>query len=95
MDQETIIQAMLRPETYPEPPEKITHLQTHISHIFLTGTLVYKIKKSIDFGFLDFTTLAKRRYFCRQEVLLNRRLTRNIYLGVVKITSENGRPIIN
>ena len=86
---------MLDPATYPEPPEKIVHLQTHISHIFLTGGLVYKIKKPVDFGFLDFTTLAKRRYFCRQEVVLNRRLTQDIYLGVVKITSKKGRPVIN
>ncbi len=93
-DQQTVIRAMLDPSTYPVPPEKIVHLQTHISHIFLTGGLVYKIKKSVDFGFLDFTTLAKRRYFCRQEVLLNRRLTRDIYLGVVKITSEKGKPVI-
>lgn len=94
-DQEAVIQAMLRPETYPQTPGKITHLQTHISHIFLTGGLVYKIKKPVDFGFLDFTTLSRRRYFCYQEVLLNRRLTKDIYLGVVKITKERGRPVIN
>jgi uncharacterized protein len=93
--QNVIIQAMLNPETYPQTPDKITHLQTHISHIFLTGGLVYKIKKPVDLGFLDFTTLAKRRYFCYQEVLLNRRLTKDIYLGVVKITDERGRPVIN
>jgi aminoglycoside phosphotransferase family enzyme/predicted kinase len=94
-DQETIVQAMLSPETYPNPPEKITHIQTHISHIFLTGGLVYKIKKPVDFGFLDFTTLAKRRYYCQQEILLNRRLTRGIYRGVVKITYDGGKPVIN
>ncbi len=94
-NQEMVIQAMLSPETYPDPPEKITHIQTHISHIFLTGGLVYKIKKSVDFGFLDFTTLAKRHYYCQQEVLLNRRLTRGLYLGVVKITSQSGKPVIN
>lgn len=93
--QEAVIQAMLRPETYPRPPRKIIHLQTHISHIFLTGGQVYKIKKPVDFGFLDFTTLSRRRYFCYQEVRLNRRLTRDLYLGVVKITSERGRPVIN
>jgi len=94
-DQNMVIQAMLKPETYPQPLKKITHIQTHISHIFLTGGLVYKIKKSVDFGFLDFSTLAKRRYFCHQEVKLNRRLTKNIYLGVVKITSEKRKPTIN
>jgi uncharacterized protein len=94
-DQNVIIQAMLNPETYPQTPKKITHLQTHISHIFLTGGLVYKIKKPVDFGFLDFSTLAKRRYFCCQEVLLNRRLTKGIYRGVVKITAVRGKPVIN
>jgi uncharacterized protein len=92
---EIVIQAMLSPETYPEPPQTITHIQTHISHIFLTGGLVYKIKKPVDFGFLDFTTLAKRRYYCQQEVRLNRRLTRGLYLGVVKIAFESGKPVIN
>lgn len=95
IDQETVIQAMLSSETYPDSPEKITHIQTHISHIFLTGGLVYKIKKSVDFDFLDFTTLAKRHYYCQQEVLLNRRLTRGLYLGVVRITSQSGKPVIN
>jgi uncharacterized protein len=94
IDQEIVIQAMLDPATYPQPPEKITHLQTHISHIFLTGRLVYKIKKSVDFGFLDFSTLARRRYFCRQEVSLNRRLTQNVYLGVVGINSQKGRVVV-
>jgi len=94
-EQADVIRAMLKPETYPQPPAAITHLQTHISHLFLTGGLVYKIKKAAHFDFLDFSTLAKRGYFCRQEVLLNRRLTRNIYLGVVKITSEKGRPMVN
>jgi aminoglycoside phosphotransferase family enzyme/predicted kinase len=94
-EQAEVIQAMLKPETYPEPPVRITHLQTHISHIFLTGGLVYKIKKAVQFDFLDFSTLPKRGYYCRQEVMLNRRLTQRIYLRVVKITSENGRPVIN
>jgi uncharacterized protein len=93
-NQEIVIQAMLSPETYPEPPQTIAHVQTHISHIFLTGGLVYKIKKPVDFGFLDFTTLAKRRYYCQQEVRLNRRLTRGLYLGVVKITADHGKPVI-
>ncbi len=94
-DQDIIIQAMLRPETYPDHPDRIIHLQTHISHIFLTGGLVYKIKKPVDFGFLDFTNLPKRHYYCHQEVRLNRRLTRDLYLGVVKIVFKKGNLIIN
>ena len=95
LDQDTIVQALLKPETYPNHPQKITHLQTHISHIFLTGGLVYKIKKPVNFHFLDFSTLSKRRYFCHQEVELNRRLARDIYLGVVKITLDKGKPSLN
>ena len=82
---------MLRSETYPGPPGEIIHLQTHISHVFLAGDLVYKIKKPLDLGFLNFSTLAGRHYFCRQEVLLNRRLTTDLYLKVVRIASQNGR----
>jgi uncharacterized protein len=94
-DQLVVIQAMLRPETYPGSPDRIVHLQTHISHVFIAGGLAYKIKKSVDLGFLDFSNLAKRRYFCQQEIWLNRRLTTDIYLRVVKIASQNGKVRIN
>jgi aminoglycoside phosphotransferase family enzyme/predicted kinase len=90
-DQDRIVQALLRPETYPHRPPHITHLQTHISHIFLTGGLAYKVKKPIRYDFLDFSTLAQRGYFCRQEVKLNRRLTHNLYLGVARITEQKKR----
>ncbi len=93
--QEAIVQAFLDPAFHPNHPRKITHLQTHISHIFLTGGLVYKIKKPVNFHFLDFSTLSKRRYFCHQEVALNRRLTRDLYLGVTKITLDKGKPALN
>jgi aminoglycoside phosphotransferase family enzyme/predicted kinase len=94
-DQDRIVQALLRPETYPRRPSHITHLQTHISHIFLTGGLVYKVKKPIRYDFLDFSTLAQRGYFCRQEVKLNRRLTHNLYLGVARITEDKTRLAVN
>jgi len=64
-------------------------VQTHISYVLLAGDYVYKIKKPVDFGFLDYTTLAKRRYYCRQEVLLNSRLCSHTYLGVVAIRRDN------
>ena len=69
-------------------------VQTHISAIFLVGDRVYKIKKPVDFGFLDFTTLEKRKYFCEQEVALNRRLCPEIYLGVVEIKGQDGQIFI-
>jgi aminoglycoside phosphotransferase family enzyme len=83
-----LIKALLNPEAYPEPPQRIELVQTQISYVFLAGNLVYKIKKPVDFGFLDFTTLEKRRHFCRKEVELNRRLCPDAYLGVVAVTKE-------
>jgi uncharacterized protein len=54
---------MLKPSFYPNCPAGITHKETHISHLFFAGELVYKIKKAVRFSFLDFTTLGKRRYY--------------------------------
>ena len=65
-------------------------MQTHISYVLLAGEYVYKIKKPVNFGFVDYSTLAKRRYCCRQEVLLNSRLCADTYLGVVAIRSHEG-----
>ena len=75
--------------------------QTHISVVFLAGAFVYKIKKPVAPGFLDFTTLEKRLHFCREEVRLNRRLAPDVYLGVVpvvltpagvRVEAEGGAP---
>src|SRR3990170_8075110 len=85
-----VIKALFKPSAYPEGCGKITFLQTHISYIFLTDKYAYKIKKPVDFGFLDFTALEKRLYFCKEEVRLNRRLAPDIYLGVVPITRVRG-----
>lgn len=65
-------------------------LQTHISYIIITDELVYKIKKPVNFGFLDFTTREKRKFFCEREVELNRRLCGDLYIGVVPITRTGG-----
>lgn len=89
--QSNIFELMQTPDFYPHPVQSVELRETHISMVFLTGDFVYKIKKPVDMDFLDFTTLEKRRYFCEQEVKLNRRLTQNVYLGVVAITHENGR----
>lgn len=82
---------LLRPEAYPEPTKKVDLIQTHISFIFITDKFVYKVKKPVDFGFLDFATLEKRKYHCEQELLLNRRLSPNVYLSVQPVTEDNGR----
>ena len=86
----TVIKALLKPSAYPEGCGKIMFLQTHISYIFLTDKYAYKIKKPVDFGFLDFTAIEKRLYFCKEEVRLNRRLAPDIYLNVTPITRVRG-----
>jgi aminoglycoside phosphotransferase family enzyme len=85
--------ALLNPKIYPDRPKEVRFFETHISLLFFTGNHVYKVKKPVDFGFLDFTSLEKRKYFCEQEVTLNRRLSPKIYLGVVKIT-QDGKQIL-
>jgi uncharacterized protein len=85
------IQALLAPEAYPEPPANIELVQTQMSFVFIAGEFVYKIKKPVDLGYLDYTTAAKRLYFCQREVELNRRLCPDAYLGVVPITREGQR----
>ena len=87
--------ALLNPEIYPDHPQTIKFIETHISLLFLTGNHVYKLKKPVDFGFLDFTSLEKRKYYCEQEVKLNRRLSPSIYLGVVRITKEGNQILLD
>ena len=87
----TLVEVLLKPETYPHHPQKVELVQTQMSFIFLTGDYVYKVKKPVDLGFLDYTTLEKRLFFCRQEVELNRRLCPDIYLEVVPIVNRGGQ----
>lgn len=86
---ERICRAMSEPGFYPHPVSCIQRIDTHISTVFLTGDFVYKLKKPVDFGFLDFTTLEARRYYCEQEILLNQRLSHGIYLGVGRILRDS------
>lgn len=79
------LQALLDPSLYPHHVTKVSLIQTHISWVFLTGSFAYKIKKPVDFGFLDFTTLQKRKKACLDELRLNRRLAPDIYLDVLSI----------
>ena len=74
-----------RPEAYGPGVAEVGFLQTHVSWLFFAGERVYKVKKPVDLGFLDFTTLDRRRFFCSEEVRLNRRLAPDAYLGVVPI----------
>jgi aminoglycoside phosphotransferase family enzyme len=84
-----LVQAMLEPSFYSHHPPQVDLVQTHISYLFLCGDLVYKVKKPVDFGFLDFTTLEQRRFFCQQEVTLNKRFSPDVYLDVVPISFVN------
>ena len=95
MDISFLQKALLDPKIYPDLPEEVELIETHISLVFLTRGYVYKVKKPVDFGFLDFTSLDKRKYFCEQEVKLNRRLSPDIYLGVVEITFDQDRISFN
>ena len=89
-----IVAALLRPEAYPHPIEDVEMLETHISRVFLAGPYAYKIKKPVELGFLDFTTLAKRRHFCEEELRLNRRLAPQLYVDVVEICGSAQGPRI-
>src|SRR4030067_3382108 len=95
MDIPSLQKALLNPAIYPDFPKEVKFIETHISLVFLTREYVYKVKKPVDFGFLDFTSLGKRKYFCEQEVKLNRRLSPDIYLGVVEITFDRDRVSFN
>ena len=83
--------ALFEPQAYPHKPKKVELVQTQMSFIFLTGEYVYKIKKPVNLGYLDYTTLEKRHYFCRQELELNRRLCPSAYLAVVPIVEEKNQ----
>jgi uncharacterized protein len=82
------VKALLKPEAYPHKPREVKLVQTQMSFLFLTGDYVYKVKKPVDLGYLDYTSLEKRRYFCYREVELNKRLCPDVYLAVVPITDS-------
>ena len=83
-----LIKALARPEAYPGRPERVTRLATHISWVFLAGDRAYKVKRPVRYPFLDYSTLERRKFYCREEVRLNRRLAPDIYLGVVPVTAD-------
>ncbi|BBO92998.1 AAA family ATPase [Desulfosarcina ovata] len=89
--QPAILEAMRQPEFYRHPVAALTRCETHIPTVFLTGQWVYKVKKPVDLGFLDFSTLEKRKACCDQEILLNRRLSSGVYRDVRPITRQGGR----
>ena len=86
-----IIEDLQSPIALPDKTRGVTVVQTHISIVFVADEFVYKVKKPVDFGFLDFSTLEKREYYCHREVELNRRLTKGIYLDVLPVTMDEGK----
>ncbi|MBK1723375.1 AAA family ATPase [Thiocystis violacea] len=87
-----LLAGMMRPDAYPHAVETVEHLETHISHVFLAGAYAYKLKKPLDLGFLDFSTLERRHLCCDEELRLNCRLAPELYLGVVALTGEPDAP---
>jgi len=93
-EQKVLINALLDPACYPHDVERIEMIETHISFVFLTGPYAYKLKKAINLGFLDFTTLKLRHFFCKEELRLNRRLAPQLYLDIVSIGGTLQKPKI-
>ncbi len=88
---DTLIKALQNQALYPHPVTAFEVIQTHLSWVILTGPFAYKIKKPLNLGFQDFTSLEKRKYYCELEVILNKRLAPQIYIETISIygTPEN------
>lgn len=87
-----LLEAMQQPCFYDHPVERVERIETHISWVFLAGDFAYKVKKPVNLGFLDFSTLAKRHHFCLEELRLNRRFAPQLYLGVNQIGGASACP---
>ncbi|GHC17140.1 AAA family ATPase [Aidingimonas halophila] len=87
-----LLQALQDPQCYDHPVESFSLYETHISWVLLTGEYVYKIKKPVDFGFLNFSTLDRRKRFCEEEIRLNKRLASALYVDVVPVTGTPESP---
>ncbi|HSJ98241.1 MAG TPA: hypothetical protein VLC53_14275, partial [Myxococcota bacterium] len=88
-----LAEALARREAHPLDPsaaQGVRHLQTHLSHVYLTGTRAWKLRKAAALGFVDFSTRAERNRDCAREVLLNRRLAPDVYLGVAPVEPAPG-----
>ena len=90
--QSKLIAALRDGHRYPHAARAVRLIETHISWVLLAGRYAYKIKKALDLGFLDFTTLKARRFFCTEEIRLNRHLAPKIYLDVIPIGGDAEAP---
>lgn len=89
------IRGLLRPEAFDHAVESLNVLETHISWVILTGSYAYKLKKPVNYGFVDFSTLEQRRFYCEEELRLNRRLAEDLYLTVKPVFGPRDRPSFN
>ena len=87
-----LIRALVDPTLYPHPVKHFSVIETHISWVILTGDYAYKIKKPVNLGFVDFSTLARREHFCNEELRLNRRFAAELYLEVIAIRGSRAQP---
>jgi aminoglycoside phosphotransferase family enzyme/predicted kinase len=92
---QSLLAALQNPAIYAHPVDNFQIIETHISWVLLTGSFAYKIKKPVNFGFLDFSDLTARKHFCHEEIRLNQRLTEDLYLEVVPITGSAEAPQLN
>ncbi len=90
-----LIQSLQNPALFPHKVDSFQLIETHISWVLLTGRYAYKIKKPLNLGFLDFSSLEKRRHFCHEELRLNSRLAPDIYLDVVAISGTEDQPTLD
>lgn len=88
VDPQTIARFLRDPASYPDHPESVELVETHISRVFLTPQYAYKLKKPVQFEFLDFSTVERRHHACCQELRLNRRLAPDVYLDIIPITLD-------
>ncbi|MBS0209519.1 MAG: AAA family ATPase [Planctomycetes bacterium] len=88
MNQDTLVRWLNTPAAYAERPTSVEHVETHLSHVFLTDQFAYKLKKPVRFTFVDFSNPARREQACQDEVRLNRRLAPDIYLDVLPVTQQ-------
>jgi uncharacterized protein len=93
--QRRLLEALRRPGTYPHPVDRVECIETHISWVLLAGEHAYKLKKPLDLGFLDFSTLERRRFFCEEELRINRRLAPHLYQAVVAFSGDPDAPVFD
>lgn len=91
---EALIQALKKPASYPHPVDEVQLRETHISWVFLAGDFAYKVKKPVNFGFLDYSSLEQRKHFCELEMQLNQRMAPDFYLDVLPISGSAEAPRI-